>query len=60
MQCHNKEEVVVGSCFFEKNKQTNKQKQNQKGISQPGMIFLMVKNVLLLLQEKSNKSITNT
>ena len=57
MQCHNKEEVVVGCCFFEK---TNKQKQNQKGISQPGMIFLMVKNVLLLLQEKSNKSITNT
>ena len=61
MQCHHYEEVVVGSCFFEKNKQTNKQtKQNQKGISQPGMIFLMVKDVLLLLQEKSNKSITNT
>ena len=25
MQCHHYEEVVVGSCFFEKNKQTNKQ-----------------------------------
>ena len=30
MQCHHYEEVVVGSCFFEKNKQTNKQTNKNK------------------------------
>ena len=55
-----KKSLSVVAFLKKTNKQTNKQKQNQKGISQPGMIFLMVKDVLLLLQEKSNKSITNT
>ena len=53
-----KKSLSVVTFLKKKHKQTNKQKQ--KGISQPGMIFLMVKNVLLLLQEKSNRSITNT
>ena len=50
MQCHNKEEVVVGCFSFKKKKKRNKQtnKQIQKGISQLGMSFLMVKNVLLI------------
>ena len=50
-----KEEVVVGCSFFEKKK---KQRNQLLQVGQRGMIFLMVKKVLLFLQEKMIKYIT--